>query len=117
MASRCQLPVFVIYFLQNIRFQLPEFSEVRVTIITTCVTTQCTYYVPVRAEQLQNPVCVRAHRDGSHVENVQVITACGAAVTASDIHPKLFSVKEGVERSGKQLSWGEKCIWEEELKK
>jgi len=51
------------------------------------------------------------------VENVQVITACGAAVTASDIHPKLFSVKEGVERSGKQLSWGEKCIWEEELKK
>lgn len=103
MASRCQLPNIRCHlFFAEHQVSATAFSKVWVTIITTCVTTQFTYYV--RAEQLQKPVCVCAHRDGSHEENVHVTTVCGAAVTASDIHLKLFSVKERVERRGKQLS-------------
>jgi len=49
-------------------------------------------------------VCVCAQRHGIHEENVHVTAVCGAAVTASDIHLKLFNVKEKVERRGKQLS-------------
>ena len=105
---------FVIYVLQNIKFQLPAFPTVWVTIIPTCVTTQFTHCVC--AAQLQKPLCFCAHRDGSHEEKVHVTTVCGAAVTASDIHLKLFSVKERVEGRRKQLSQCEKCIWKEGLK-
>jgi len=88
--------------LQNIKFQVPAFLKVWVPIIPTCVTTQFTHYVC--AEQLQKPMSVWAHRDGSHEENVRVTTVCGAAVTTNDIHLKLFSVKERVEGWGEQLS-------------
>jgi hypothetical protein len=95
--------------LQNIKFQLPAFSKVWVTTIPTCDTTQFTYYV--RAQQLQNPVWVCAHRDGSHEENVHVTSVCGVAVTASDIHLKLYSVKERVEGRQKATVLGrEMCM-------